>query len=95
MVSVPIYAIYPMTRGGSTYYYMADGLGSIRNVLDAGEDVQNVYDYYAFGNTLGTPTTGIANPYEYTAREFEDGSVNTTFYYRNRYYMSALGMVFL
>jgi len=81
-----------MTRSGSTYYYMADALGSVRNVLDADEGVQNFYDYYAFGNTLGTPTTGVTNPCEYTGREFEDGSVNTTLYYRNRYYMSALGI---
>jgi len=81
-----------MTRSGNTYYYMMDGLGSVRNVVESDEDVANVYDYYAFGNTLGGPTTGITNPYEYTAREFEDGSLNTTFYYRNRYYMSALGI---
>ena len=81
-----------VTRGGNTYYYMTDGLGSVRNVVESDEDTANTYDYYAFGNTLGTPTVGVTNPYEYTAREFEDGSVNTTFYYRNRYYMSALGI---
>ena len=81
-----------MTRSGNTYYYMMDGLGSVRNVVESDEDVANVYDYYAFGNTLGTPTTGVTTPFEYTAREFEDGSVNTTLYYRNRYYMSALGV---
>ena len=44
-----------MTRGGNAYYYLADGLGSIRNVVSANETLQNTYDYYAFGNTLGTP----------------------------------------
>jgi RHS repeat-associated protein len=81
-----------MTRSGSAYYYMADGLGSIRNVVESDEDVANTYDYYAFGNTLGTPTTGVTSPYEYTAREFENGSVNGTRFYRNRYYMSGLGI---
>jgi len=87
-----------MTTGGSTYYYMADGpprrvnLGSIRNVVSANETLQNTYDYYAFGNTLGTPTVNVTNPYEYTGREFEDGSVNTTFYCRNRYYLGSLGI---
>jgi RHS repeat-associated protein len=81
-----------MTRSGNTYYYMADGLGSVRNVVNSSEVVQNTYDFYAFGNTLGTPTVGVTNPFEYTGREFEDGSVNTTFYYRNRYYMSGLGI---
>ena len=45
-----------MTRSGNTYYYMADGLGSIRNIGESDEDTANTYDYYAFGNTLGTET---------------------------------------
>jgi len=81
-----------MTRSGNTYYYMADGLGSVRNIGESDEDTANTYDYYAFGNTLGTPTVGVTNPYEYTAREYESGSVLDTYYYRNRYYMSALGI---
>jgi len=43
-----------MTRSGNTYYYMADGLGSIRNIGESDEDTANTYDYYAFGDTLGT-----------------------------------------
>jgi hypothetical protein len=33
---------------------MADGLGSIRNIGESDEDTANTYDYYAFGDTLGT-----------------------------------------
>jgi len=45
-----------MTRNGNTYYYMADGLRSIRNIAESDEDTANTYDYYAFGDTLGTET---------------------------------------
>jgi len=57
-----------MTRGENAYYYMADGLGSIRNVVDSREVAQNTYDYYAFGDSLGAQTQGVTNPYRYTAR---------------------------
>ncbi len=80
------------TRSGSTYYYMADGLGSVRNVVDASETVQDTYDYYAFGNTLTASPANVTNPYRYTGREFESGSVLDTYYYRNRYYVSQLGI---
>ena len=81
-----------VTRGANTYYYASDGLGSVRNVLDGSEAAQNTYDYYAFGDSLGTQTQGVTNPYRYTAREYESGSVLDTYYYRNRYYMSGLGI---
>ena len=42
-----------MTRGESTYYYMTDGLGSVRNLVDSSETVQNTYDYRAFGVSIG------------------------------------------
>jgi len=44
-----------MTRSGNTYYYTADGLASVRNILESDEDTANVYDYCAFGDALGTP----------------------------------------
>ncbi|MHC4714409.1 MAG: hypothetical protein ACYTAN_14255 [Planctomycetota bacterium] len=62
------------TRSGSTYYYMADGLGSIRNLVDSSQDAVNVYDYYAFGKQLGSWTEGVANRYTYTAREWDEES---------------------
>ncbi len=80
------------TRGGSTYYYMQDGLGSVRNLVDADEATQNVYDYYAFGNALGTETTGVASPYRYTARDYESGGILNMHYYRNRYYLPSIGI---
>ena len=71
-------------RGGSTYYYMADGLGSIRNLVDSNEDAVNVYDYYAFGKELGSWTENVTNRYTYTAREYDTESGD--YYYKARYY---------
>jgi RHS repeat-associated protein len=79
------------TRSGSAYYYMADGLGSVRNLVDASETVQNTYDYYGFGDSLGA-TQGVTNPYRFTGREYEAGSVLDMHYYRNRYYLPGLGI---
>jgi hypothetical protein len=62
------------TRSGSTYYYLKDGLGSIRNLLDSNEATQNTYDYYAFGKELGSWTENITNRYTYTAREYDEES---------------------
>ena len=72
------------TRSGSTYYYMRDGLGSIRNLVESDEDTANTYDYYAFGKELGSWTEGVTNRYTYTAREWDAESAQ--YYYRARYY---------
>ena len=72
------------TRSDSTYYYMKDALGSIRNLVDSSEATQNRYDYYAFGKELGTWTQSITNRYTYTAREYDPEAKQ--YYYRARYY---------
>ena len=74
-----------MTREGQTYYYMRDGLGSIRNLFDASENVANTYDYHAFGSALGEWSESVENRYTYTAREWDGESGQ--YYYRARYYM--------
>jgi len=79
-----------MTRGGSTYYYMKDGLGSVRTIVDANEATQNTYDYRAFGINHGN-SEGVTSPYRFTAREFETGGVLNLHYYRNRFYGPDLG----
>jgi RHS repeat-associated protein len=76
-----------IATGGSTYYYMKDGLGSIRNLVDANEATQNTYDYYAFGKELGSWTENVTNRYTYTAREYDEESEQ--YYYRARYYVGS------
>lgn len=76
-----------MVRGGNTYY-MQDGLGSVRNLIDASQNVQNTYDYYAFGEALNW-SENIVNRYTYTAREW-DSEVGQ-YYYRARQYAPDIG----
>jgi RHS repeat-associated protein len=90
-VTVGVDGIVSATRNGSIYYYMHDALGTIRNITDAAGAVQNTYDYYAFGDDLAY-SERADNLYGFTGREFETGGINCTYYMRNRYYTSALGI---
>jgi RHS repeat-associated protein len=71
-----------MTRGGQTFYYHADGLGSITGLTDSSQTVVQNYGYDGFGNLTQTPT--IQNPYTYTGREWDRET--GLYYYRARYY---------
>jgi RHS repeat-associated protein len=74
----------------NTYYYLHDGLGSVRNVITSGESVTHHYTYYAFGESYlkgegGSPK----NRYTYTGREWD--SESSTLYYRARQYSPSVG----
>jgi RHS repeat-associated protein len=71
-----------MTRGGQTYYYHADGLGSITGLTNSGQTVVQNYGYDGFGNLTQAPT--VQNPYTYTGREWDQET--GLYYYRARYY---------
>ena len=45
-------------RGTDKFYYMKDGLASVRQLIDAGQVTQNAYDYYAFGEILSETEAG-------------------------------------
>jgi len=77
-----------MVRGGNTYYFQADGLGSVRNLLDSTQSVRNSYDYYAFGESLNWSGT-VPNRYTYTGREWD--SESSTYHYRARQYNPSVG----
>jgi RHS repeat-associated protein len=76
-----------MTRAGSTVYYTADGLGSVRDLTNASQAIVEQYSYDAFGNLTAPPTTG--NPYTYTAREYD--TETGLLFYRARYYDPKVG----
>ena len=80
-----------MTSSNNTYYYFNDALGSVRNLVDANEVVQNTYDYRAFGENLSA-TENVTSPYRFTARDYEPGGLSQAHYYRNRYYMPWTGI---
>ena len=75
--------------GADTYYYMRDGLGSVRAVYDASEALQNSYHYEAFGQALSV-SENVTQPYRFTGRSW-DGSIGL-YFYRSRYYNPSLGV---
>ena len=72
-----------MTRGGSTYFYHQDGLGSVTDLTDSTASPVKTYSYDAWGDIVQQTGT-VENPYTYTGREFDTES--GLYYYRARYY---------
>lgn len=77
-----------MEQPDQTYFYHADGLGSIRELSDSTGAVVKSYTYDSFGNIVDQ-TGSVPNFYAYTGREydFESG----LYYYRARYYDPGIG----
>jgi len=77
-----------MERGGQSYYYHADGLGSITEITDATGNIVNSYVYNSFGKIV-KETEAVQNSYTYTAREYDPES--GLYFYRARYYDASIG----
>ena len=78
-----------MTRGGKTYTYQADALGSILAVVDDSNAVVQRYRYDAWGNILEVQDPNFKQPFAYTGREWDEES--GLYYYRARYYDPKVG----
>lgn len=75
-------------RGGTASYYQEDALGSVTSLSNGAGAVANTYTYDSFGK-LTTSTGTLANPLQFTGREFDQ---ETTIYFaRARYYDSSTG----
>jgi RHS repeat-associated protein len=70
-------------RGGQSFFYHVDHLGSVRKLTNAAGAITNTYDTEAFGR-FETRLEAVANPYTFTAREFDPES--GLHFYRARYY---------
>jgi RHS repeat-associated protein len=77
-----------MRRDGVSYYYHADGLGSITHITDTSGSIVQRYVYNAFGEIV-TQGGSLSNQYTYTGREYDPES--GLYYYRARYYDSRIG----
>ena len=77
-----------MYRGAEMYWYHKDALGSVYQLTDSDENIDQSYDYSAFGK-INTETGALINPFTYTAREYEQDS--GLYYYRARYYDASIG----
>ncbi|RLC79879.1 MAG: hypothetical protein DRJ03_22670 [Chloroflexi bacterium] len=85
-----------MERGGQTYYYHRDALGSITEVTDASGALVERYEYDVYGaatiydgSGITLTASAIGNPYLFTARRYDPESGN--YYYRARMYSPPLG----
>ncbi|MEO7862052.1 MAG: RHS repeat-associated core domain-containing protein [Nitrospirales bacterium] len=77
-----------VTRGGSTFFYHADALGSVNELTDGAGAIAKSYSYDAFGNILDQSGT-VENSYTYAGREFDSESGLS--YFRTRYYDPRIG----
>jgi RHS repeat-associated protein len=69
--------------GRGSYYYSADGLGSVVALTKSnGSAVNTYFGYNTFGWVNATDT--VANPFRFTGREWD--SETSLYYYRARYY---------
>ena len=71
-----------MDRGG-IYYYIYDGLGSTRQLVNTSGTVTDSYGYSAFGE-MASHTGTTANPFLFNAQQFDSASGD--YYLRARYY---------
>jgi len=77
-----------VTRGGSTFFYHQDGLGTVTDLTDSAGSTAKSYSYDAYGNVVDQTGT-VEQPYTYTGREFD--SESGLLYYRARYYDPTTG----
>jgi len=76
-----------MDKGGQSYYYHSDGLGSVTNLTDAtGASVES-YSYDVFGKP--SATSAVGNRYMFTGREYD--SETGLYHYRERSYSPQIG----
>lgn len=75
-------------REKETFYYHADGLGSITTLTDARQKEVESYDYTSFGD-LKRHGDKVKNTYTFTGREWD--SEIDLYYYRARYYDEEVG----
>ncbi len=75
------------TRGGVTYFYSANAIGTITTVTSTSQAVSADYEYEAFGSSRWAGS--LANPYRFTGREWD--GVDGLYYYRARWYDTLSG----
>jgi RHS repeat-associated protein len=76
-----------MERDGESYFYHADGLGSIVSLTDGNGDMVQQYVYDTFGRIMAQSEVA-RNPYAYAGREKDESSL---YYCRTRYYNPEIG----
>jgi len=78
-----------VSRTDTVYYYLHDGLGSVRTIVDTSSTVQNAYDYAADGVVKSGAVENISNRYKFTGREHD--TQGNMYNYRARMYKPGSG----
>jgi RHS repeat-associated protein len=88
--------VLTMDRGGNTYYYHYDGLGSVREITNSSGSLIEKYTYSPYGMPSifdggGNPlsSSAIDNPFMFTGRQWDEET--GIYYYRARMYDPGLG----
>ncbi len=76
-----------MTRGGQTYYYFYDGLGSVTDLTLASGELVESYQYDVYGQP--SPLSSVGNRFYFTGREFDQET--GLYHYRARAYHPGIG----
>jgi RHS repeat-associated protein len=75
-------------RSSTTSYYESDALGTVTSLTNSSGTITDAYTYESFGS-LAASTGSTTNPFRFTGREFDPET--GLYYYRARYYDSAIG----
>jgi RHS repeat-associated protein len=84
-----------MTQGTNLYYYHSDAQGSVTSLTNAAGDVQERYDYDAYGQpsimdaNWDAQSSPVGNPYMFTGQRYD--SESSLYNYRNRYLEPKVG----
>ena len=78
-----------MEKGSASFYFHADGLGSITELTDNIGSVAQSYTYSSFGKIESQLDPNFIQPFTFTAREFD--AETGLYYYRARYYKPSNG----
>jgi RHS repeat-associated protein len=73
-----------MEKAGASFFYHADGLGSITEITDSAGVVKQQYTYSSFGKIESQLDPNFVQPYTFTGREFDPET--ELYHYRERQY---------
>ena len=78
-----------MEKSGSSFFYHADGLGSITELTNSSGTVAQRYTYSSFGKIESQLDLNLSQPYTFTGRELDQET--GLYYYRARYFDGSTG----
>ena len=78
-----------MEKGGASFFYHNDALGSVTDLTDNAGTLVQSYTYSSFGKIESQLDPTFVQPYTFTARELDQET--GLYFYRARYYDQILG----